>query len=249
MSTLDKDSQQSAEQAEGEQESLPVTHFRRIRSFVKRPGRMTEGQKKAYADQWPALGLSVENGLLDYDEVFGRKAPTVLEIGFGMGASLVQMAKDAPELNFIGVEVHRPGVGKLLQLVNDEALSNLRVFEHDAVEVLAQCLPEASLHRVQVYFPDPWHKKKHNKRRLIQPKFVQQLRQKIEIGGVLHLATDWENYAEQMMEVLGEAEDFANVAGVGEYAPRPEYRPKTKFEARGERLGHGVWDLLFERRA
>ena len=230
-----------------EQADVKPTHFRRIRSFVKRPGRMTEGQKKAYAEQWPIYGLSVSDGMLDYSAKFKRSAPVVLEIGFGMGASLAQMAVADPDSDFIGIEVHHPGVGKLLQLADEQQISNLKAYEHDAVEVLEQCLPDNSLQRIQIYFPDPWHKKKHNKRRLIQPAFVQQLRQKLAVGGVLHLATDWENYAEQMLEVLSEAEGFENTVGNGEYAPRPEYRPKTKFEARGERLGHGVWDLLFVR--
>lgn len=218
---------------------------RTIRSFVLRTGRMTEGQTRALETNLPRFGLQLEDGMLDQQAVFGRIAPLTFEIGFGMGASLAAMAAAAPERDFIGVEVHRPGVGKLLALVQEQGLENLRVYCDDAVEVLARCIPDDSLDRVQIYFPDPWHKKKHHKRRLVQPEFVQRLRAKLRIGGVLHLATDWEHYAEHMLEVMQVAEGYRNQhAG---YAPRPDLRPLTKFELRGERLGHGVWDLLFER--
>lgn len=218
---------------------------RTIRSFVLRTGRMTEGQTRALETNLPRFGLQLEDGMLDQQAVFGRIAPLTFEIGFGMGASLAAMAAAAPERDFIGVEVHRPGVGKLLALVQEQGLENLRVYCDDAVEVLARCIPDDSLDRVQIYFPDPWHKKKHHKRRLVQPEFVQRLRAKLRIGGVLHLATDWEHYAEHMLEVMQVAEGYRNQhAG---YAPRPDWRPLTKFELRGERLGHGVWDLLFER--
>ena len=218
---------------------------RTIRSFVLRTGRMTEGQTRALETNLPRFGLQLEDGMLDQQAVFGRIAPLTFEIGFGMGASLAAMAAAAPERDFIGVEVHRPGVGKLLALVQEQGLENLRVYCDDAVEVLARCIPDGSLDRVQIYFPDPWHKKKHHKRRLVQPEFVQRLRAKLRIGGVLHLATDWEHYAEHMLEVMQVAEGYRNQhAG---YAPRPDWRPLTKFELRGERLGHGVWDLLFER--
>lgn len=228
-----------------EKPQVPESRMRRIRSFVMRPGRMTEGQKKAYSARWPLQGLSLADGLLDYSKVFSNEKPVVLEIGFGMGASLAEMAAADSDKNFIGVEVHKPGVGKLLQLCGEKSLDNIRVFEDDAVEVLAQCIPDASLGRIQIYFPDPWHKKKHHKRRLIQPGFVEQLANKLQPGGVLHLATDWQNYAEQMLEVLTDS-SLQNLHDG--YAPRPDYRPKTKFEARGERLGHGTWDLLFTKR-
>lgn len=219
---------------------------RRVRSFVLRMGRMTTGQQRALDEFWPARGLTLEQGLLDFAAVFGRTAPVVLEIGFGMGWSLVQMAREAPDKDFIGIEVHRPGVGKLLHDMAEQGVDNIRVYCADAVEVLERCIPDASLAGVQIFFPDPWHKKRHHKRRLIQPEFVQRLRQKLAIGGVLHAATDWQDYAEHMLAVLGDAPGFRNQAGTG-YAPRPAHRPTTKFEQRGERLGHGVWDLLFER--
>ena len=225
------------------------TKMRRIRSFVLRTGRMTEGQKRSYERHWPTKGLELLNGAIDVESVFGRCAPTVLEIGFGMGDSLATMAAAAPEKNFIGVEVHSPGVGRLMHLIDESGIENLRAYCDDAVEVLERCIADDSLSRVQVYFPDPWHKKRHHKRRLIQPEFVQLLRKKLQLGGVIHLATDWEDYAEHMMKVMTAAPGFANSGGEGKFAPRPEYRPVTKFERRGERLGHGVWDLLFEKTA
>lgn len=223
--------------------------MRRIRSFVLRTGRMTEGQKRAYDLHWPSKGLELKNGAIVLPEVFGRDAPVVLEIGFGMGDSLAQMAAAEPDKDFIGVEVHSPGVGRLMHLIDESGIENLRAYCDDAVEVLEQCIADNSLSRVQIYFPDPWHKKRHHKRRLVQPEFVQLLRRKLKPGGVIHLATDWENYAEHMMLVMSGAEGFRNTQGEGVFAPRPDYRPVTKFEKRGERLGHGVWDLLFEKTA
>ena len=223
--------------------------MRRIRSFVLRTGRMTEGQKRAYDLHWPSKGLELKNGAIAMSDVFGRDAPVVLEIGFGMGDSLAQMAVAEPEKDFIGVEVHSPGVGRLMHLIDESGIENLRAYCDDAVEVLEQCIADNSLSRVQIYFPDPWHKKRHHKRRLVQPEFVQLLRRKLKPGGIIHLATDWENYAEHMMLVMSGAEGFRNTQGEQAFAPRPEYRPVTKFEKRGERLGHGVWDLLFEKTA
>ncbi len=222
---------------------------RPIRSFVLRTGRMTPGQQRAYDQNWSRWGLAHADGLLDYDEVFGRPGPRVLEVGFGMGQSLVSMAKAAPDVNFVGIEVHKPGVGRLLHSMVDEDVSNIRVYCHDAVEVLRDCIADSSLDTVQIFFPDPWHKKRHHKRRLIQPAFIAALHSKLKQGGVLHLATDWENYAEQMLEVLSNAQGMTNTCDDGGYAPRPASRPLTKFEARGERLGHGVWDLLFVKTA
>lgn len=214
-----------------------------------RSGRTTVGQKNAYTRLWPEFGLRVETGLLDPEATFteGKRRPLTLEIGFGMGHSLAEMALADPGRNFIGVEVHHAGVGKLLQLISEHDIANIRIYEHDAVEVLANCIEDESLDRVQIYFPDPWHKKKHNKRRLIQTEFVNLLKSKIKNRGILHLATDWEPYAEQMMEVISLQSEFENLAGEYAFAERPDWRPLTKFEKRGERLGHDVWDLLFSK--
>ncbi|WP_411357930.1 tRNA (guanosine(46)-N7)-methyltransferase TrmB [Pseudidiomarina salilacus] len=227
-------------------------YIRKIRSFVKREGRLTKGQEAALQRSWPLMGLTHEAGVVNFNECFGREADTIVEIGFGMGHSLVAMAAAAPEKNFIGIEVHRPGVGACLMAAEAQQLTNLRLYEHDAVEVFDDCFVDDSLAGVQVFFPDPWHKKRHHKRRLIQPEFVETLRKKLRIGGVLHLATDWQNYAEHMLEVMQAAEaagQWQNLSPTNDYVPRPEERPLTKFERRGERLGHGVWDLKFARKA
>ncbi len=220
-----------------------------IRSFVIRSGRMTAGQQRGWQDAWPTMGLELGKAPADIRESFQKDQPLVVEIGFGMGASLVEMAKNAPELNFVGIEVHRPGVGALLAKALDLELDNLKVFCADANQVLKDHIADASIHRLQLYFPDPWHKARHNKRRLVQPEFVQAVRAKLEVGGVFHMATDWQPYAEHMMQVMSAAEGYRNRFAEGSYAERPEYRPYTKFEQRGQRLGHGVWDLLFERMA
>lgn len=218
-----------------------------IRSYVVRAGRITEGQKAAFTEYWPNYGLSLHSGKLDVDTTFGRSGPRVIEIGFGMGGSLLDMVQAEPEKNFIGIEVHSPGVGRLIHGAGKLGLSNLRVYLADATDVMEDCIEDGSIDRLQVYFPDPWHKKKHNKRRLIQPQFVQDIRSKLKLGGIFHLATDWEPYAEYMLEVMEAAEGYENLAGAGQYSPRPDYRPVTKFEQRGERLGHGVWDLRYKR--
>jgi tRNA (guanine-N7-)-methyltransferase len=220
---------------------------RPIRSYVLRTGRMTPGQQRAYEENWGRWGLEHRDELLDFEATFGRPGERVLEIGFGMGQSLVDMAAAAPQRNFIGIEVHKPGVGRLLHTMAERDVDNIRVYCHDAVEVLRDCIPDGSLDPIQIFFPDPWHKKRHHKRRLIQPAFVNHLVGKLKPGGTLHLATDWENYAEQMMAVLSATEGLRNSQPAGQFAPRPEYRPPTKFELRGERLGHGVWDLIFLR--
>lgn len=224
-----------------------ITTRRGVRSFVIRQGRMTEGQKKAYDRLWPVYGLTREQGVIDPREVFGREAWLNLEIGFGMGHSLAEMAEAAPEQDFIGVEVHSPGVGALLKEIDERGLENVRIYAIDANDVIDLCLPDASIDRVMVFFPDPWPKKKHHKRRLIQHEFVQRLRHKLRVGGILHLATDWENYAEHMLEVMAGSEGFVNARDEGGFSPRPEDRPITKFEKRGENLGHGVWDLVYRR--
>ena len=218
-----------------------------VRSFVRREGRLTAGQQRALDELWPRYGVEAEGPVLDLDTLFGRQAPKVMEIGIGMGDALAQMALENPDNDYIGVEVHRPGIGRVMARLDEQGSHNVRLFCHDAVEVLEQRIAAESLDRVLIFFPDPWHKKRHHKRRLIQPSFVELLRQKLKPGGVLHLATDWEDYAMQMMDVLSNAPGFANEAGKGRFAPRPDYRPVTKFEKRGQRLGHGIWDLLFRR--
>lgn len=233
---------------ESNHEESSARPLRTVKSFVIRAGRMTEGQKQAVSDQWPRYGLEIADGMIDPLAVFGRRAPLVLEIGFGMGGSLAEMAKAHPELDYIGVEVHAPGIGNLLKLADAESLTNLRVYQADAVDVLQHCIPDGLLATVQIFFPDPWHKKRHHKRRLIQSAFVQDLRVKLAEGGVLHMATDWEEYALQMMEVLSAEPGWRNRFGAGAWATQHD-RPSTKFEQRGERLGHGVWDLMFEKTA
>ncbi|UVE19651.1 tRNA (guanosine(46)-N7)-methyltransferase TrmB [Pseudomonas sp. LS44] len=221
--------------------------MRTIKSFVMRAGRITEGQQRAIDEGWPKFGLELEAGAPDFDAVFGRQAPRTFEIGFGMGHSTLEMAKAAPEQDFIGVEVHKPGVGALLMGVQQLELSNLRVYSCDALDVLRQCVADASLDRVLLFFPDPWHKARHHKRRIVQPAFAELIRQKLKVGGVLHMATDWEPYAEHMLEVMNVAPGYRNLAADGRCVERPQERPVTKFERRGERLGHGVWDLKFAR--
>lgn len=222
-------------------------YLRRIRSFVLREGRLTKGQQRSLDLFWPSMGLTHQAQPYDLDQVFGRQANRVLEIGFGMGKSLVEMAKAAPELDFIGIEVHKPGVGACLGEAEAAGVKNLRVFEHDAVEILNDSIADGSLTTVQLFFPDPWHKTRHHKRRIVQPEFVQLLRRKLAIGGVFHMATDWENYAEHMLEVMMAAEGYQNLAADQRYVPRPDHRPLTKFENRGVNLGHGVWDLMFKK--
>lgn len=218
---------------------------RRIKSFVLRQGRLTKSQQKALDDLWPTLGLEIEQGMLDFNEVFGREAPTIVEIGFGMGTSLAEMAQTNPQNNYIGIEVHKPGVGALLKLVDEKGLTNVRVFNDDAIEILAKCIPQNSLSGVYLFFPDPWHKKRHHKRRIVQPEFAATVAKHLQVGGHFHMATDWENYAQHMMEIMSAAPDYQNTSGENNYTPRPDYRPLTKFEQRGHRLGHGVWDLIF----
>lgn len=226
-------------------EYRPEYKKKSIRSFVIRSGRMTESQAKAFDSHWKNVGLSLFDGAIDPSALFGRKAPLVVEIGFGMGDSLVDMAAADPDSDFIGIEVHPPGVGRLINRVGNEGLSNLKTYMADANDVLEDCIADGSLARVQLYFPDPWHKKKHHKRRIVQPEFVAQLVRKLQPGGKIHMATDWENYAEHMLEVLQANPDISNDSPSGDYVAKPAWRPHTKFEARGERLGHGVWDLLF----
>jgi tRNA (guanine-N7-)-methyltransferase len=221
---------------------------RRIRSFVRREGRLTPGQQRALETLWERYGVDPPAELLDLDALFGRQAPHILEIGFGNGESLAAMAQVQAEVDYLGIEVHRPGAGHLLMLLARFGLTNVRVLCMDAVEVLERHLPEACLDRIQIFFPDPWPKQRHHKRRLIQPALVALLAHKLKPGACLHLATDWEHYARHMLAVLEAAGDFVNAMEEGGFAPRPPYRPLTKFEQRGERLGHRVWELIFTRR-
>lgn len=218
-----------------------------IRSYVIRGGRITVGQKNAFDNYWQAYGLSLFDGALDLEQTFPQQGPLVLEIGFGMGDSLFTMAENETDKNFIGIEVHPPGVGCLINNAGKAELTNLKVYMADAIDVLDDCIADESLDRFQLYFPDPWHKKKHHKRRIVQPAFVEKIKTKLKPGGMIHMATDWEAYADHMMEVLSAADGIENLAGDYLFSPRPEHRPITKFEKRGERLGHGVWDLMFEK--
>ena len=225
-------------------QELPIR--RRIRSYVRREGRLTPAQQVAIDTLWPTFGLQLDQ-LPAFSDWFPRIQPITLEIGFGNGASLAQMAEAEPERNFIGIEVHRPGVGHLLKQIDERQLDNIRLFNCDAVDVLKQAIPDRSLNTVQLFFPDPWHKKRHHKRRLVQLGFMELVRAKLEAGGVFHAATDWQDYAEGMMAVLEACKGLRNEAGPGAYSPRPQSRPLTKFEQRGVKLGHGVWDLRFIR--
>jgi tRNA (guanine-N7-)-methyltransferase len=227
-------------------EGAPETHRRTIRTFVMRAGRTTEGQERALNELGPRFVLPYANEAIDAPAVFGRQAPVVLEIGFGMGDATAKIAQALPEVDFIGCEVHEPGVGALLKLIGEQNIANLRIIRHDAVEVLDHMIPPASLAGVHIFFPDPWHKKRHHKRRMIQPPLIAHLASRLAPGGYIHCATDWEPYAVQMLEVLDAEPSIVNTADG--YAEKPAYRPLTKFENRGIRLGHGVWDLVFKKR-
>ncbi|MEO8672629.1 MAG: tRNA (guanosine(46)-N7)-methyltransferase TrmB [Tahibacter sp.] len=221
---------------------------RPIKSFVLRQGRITVAQQRAFESYWPKFGLDYIGQVRNFDAEFGRPAETVLEIGFGNGEQLAFSAGNEPSRNFIGVEVHRPGVGRLLHTIAAQASDNVRVYHHDAVEVLQHEIGAGSLAEVRIYFPDPWHKKRHNKRRLIQPDLLELLADRVAQGGSLHLATDWADYAEHMSATLQASQLWENRAESGEFVARPLWRIETHFEKRGVRLGHGVWDLLYRRR-
>ncbi|WP_342221274.1 tRNA (guanosine(46)-N7)-methyltransferase TrmB [Candidatus Fukatsuia endosymbiont of Tuberolachnus salignus] len=222
--------------------------LRRVRSFVRRQGRLTRGQQLALDSYWSLMGIDYQATVIEVNSIFGRTAPLVLEIGFGMGTSLVTMAADNPQQNFLGIEVHAPGVGACLAAAHEMGLKNLRVMRHDALEVLENMLPDSSLDRLQLFFPDPWPKARHNKRRIVQTAFAELVKNKLKVGGIFHMATDWHHYAEHMLEVMSNITGYHNLATNKRYVPRPDSRPLTKFELRGQRLGHGVWDLMFERK-
>jgi tRNA (guanine-N7-)-methyltransferase len=222
-------------------------HRRAVKSFVRRGGRVTTGQARALQELGSQVLVDYEPKPLDLARTFGRDAPTVLEIGFGMGEATAHIAALMPEKNFLCCEVHQPGVGALLKRIGERQLANIRIVAHDAVEVIEHMLQPATLAGVHIFFPDPWHKKRHNKRRLVQPPFVAKVVSRIAPGGYIHCATDWEPYAQQMLEVLGAEPLLENTAR--DFAPKPFYRPLTKFENRGLKLGHGVWDVVFRRRS
>ncbi len=220
---------------------------RRVRSFVLRQGRFTPAQQRAFDALWPRFGLDYAGTPRDFDAAFGRSAPRILEIGFGNGEALRFSAANDPGRDHIGIEVHAPGVGRLLNALAEDGSNNVRLYHHDAVEVLENEVADASLDEVRIYFPDPWHKKRHTKRRLVNPAFAALLVRKLAPDGRLHLATDWQDYAEQMWDVLDATPGLENRAGPRGHVPRPGWRPQTHFESRGQRLGHGVWDLLYDR--
>jgi tRNA (guanine-N7-)-methyltransferase len=220
---------------------------RPIRSYVLRQGRLTQGQQRAFQELWPQYGLNPTQHSLQFKAIFGREAPLTLEIGFGNGEALAQLAARHAQQDFLGIEVHSPGVGHLMIKLAEQESTNVRILHADAMELLRHHLPENSLDRVHLYFPDPWHKRRHHKRRIVQREFADLIARALKPGGVIHMATDWEDYAMQMMAVFTDHDDFRNLTGKGRFSPRPETRPLTKFEQRGQCLGHGVWDLLFER--
>jgi len=224
------------------------TQFRPIRSYVLREGRLTAGQERAFAELWPRYGVAYAGAPLDLAALFGNERAVWLEIGFGNGDTLAALAARHPDRNYLGIEVHRPGVGHLLLRLEAQALGNVRVLRHDAVEVLRNALPPAALAGAYLFFPDPWHKRRHHKRRIVQPAFAELLARAIRPGGLFHAATDWEDYAQHMLRVLSASPAFENTAGPAGFVPRPEDRPLTRFEQRGQRLGHGVRDLVFRRR-
>ncbi len=218
---------------------------REIKSFVLRQGKITQGQQRAIEELMPVYGLQYTGEQLDLASAFGRDNPKLVEIGFGMGHATWQIAKNNPKNDYLGVEVHLPGVGALLMQMRDNDVGNLRLIRHDAVEILRNMLADDSISGFHIYFPDPWHKKRHHKRRIIQSEFVNLLCQKLKSGGYIHLATDWEEYAKWMLDILRSNSQLVNKSTSNDYVPRPDYRPLTKFENRGVKLGHGVWDLIF----
>lgn len=219
--------------------------MRPIRSFVLRQGRISHAQQRAYDTLLPHYGIPFSESVLDLDAAFGRHAPRILEIGFGMGETTAAIAQSRPENDFLAIEVHTPGVGSLLKQIEERGLTNLRLIQHDAVEVLTRMIPAGALDGAHIFFPDPWPKKRHHKRRLIKPEFIALLADRLKTGGLVHVATDWEDYAEQILAMLSAEPRFANTAPA--YAPRPAHRPLTKFEHRGVKLGHRVWDIVFRR--
>jgi len=220
---------------------------REIKSFVLRQGRLTVAQQNALENHWQDYGIDFSEQLLDFKTLFDNDNEVIIEIGFGNGESLLQQAINQPQYNFIGIEVHGPGVGHLIHEADTHGVHNIKVIRHDAVEVLEQQIADSSIKQLQLFFPDPWHKKRHHKRRIIKPAFIQLVKQKLKTGGILHMATDWQHYAEKMLEEMEDTEAFRNISGKGNYSKTQGARCETKFERRGIKLGHGVWDLLYEK--
>ncbi len=225
---------------------MSVEKHRPIRSYVLRQGRMTNAQKQSISQYWDQYGLMPDQAV-DWQTLFDNPQQCIVEVGFGMGDSLLEQASQNPQDAFVGIEVHQPGVGSLLGRLNEQVVNNVKVYCHDAVEVIQSCMPQQSIDRFQLFFPDPWTKAKHHKRRIVQPKFVQLVVEKLKIGGVVHFATDWEHYAEYMLSVLEQEKNLKNCAANNRYVERPKMRPLTKFEQRGQKLGHAIWDLMFEK--
>lgn len=225
-----------------------TTNYRPIKSYVLRTGRMTASQERALQEYFTLYGIAFDEQVtkLDFNDYFDKNQPLVLEIGLGMGDSLVEMAQANPELNYVGIEVHTPGIGNCLKLIHAKQLSNLKVICFDAIQVL-QALPDHTLYGLQLFFPDPWHKARHKKRRIVKQSFLDLVAQKMKTGGFIHMATDWQDYSEHMLEDLTASPYFINTASAGNFIPRPDFRPLTKFEKRGHTKGHGVWDLYFKR--
>lgn len=218
---------------------------RKVRSFVLRTGRLSNFQRDMMNAHWNFYGLEYQSQFFDFPTIYGNHNPVILEIGFGMGKSLVEMAEQNPDKNYLGIEVHTPGVGACIAYAVEKKVKNLRVICHDATEILRDCIETESLSGLQLFFPDPWHKAKHHKRRIVQPHFINTIMQKLKSQGFIHMATDWQNYAEHMLEVLQCTIGLQNTSISNDYIPRPDFRPLTKFEQRGRNLGHGVWDLYF----
>lgn len=242
QSTFADQKRKTVEQAEFTEDGR---YLRKVRSFVLRTGRLSDYQKSAMNDNWAIYGLDYQPTPFDFATLFGNSNPVVLEIGFGMGRSLVEMAEQNPDKNYLGIEVHTPGVGACIAYAKEKNIKNLKVICHDATEILRDSIAANTLGGLQLFFPDPWPKAKHHKRRIVQSSFITQLLEKLAVGGFIHMATDWQNYAEHMLETLNQFPILENQSPTKDYIPRPDTRPLTKFEARGHKLGHGVWDLYF----
>lgn len=242
QSTFADQKRKTVEQAEFTEDGR---YLRKVRSFVLRTGRLSDYQRDMMNQNWAQFGLDYQDQPFDFKAIFGNDNPVILEIGFGMGRSLVEMAAQNPERNYLGIEVHTPGVGACIAYALEKEVTNLRVICHDATEILRDSIADAALGGLQLYFPDPWQKAKHHKRRIVQPAFVERVLTKLAPNGFIHMATDWENYAEHMLEVLRQFPQLVNQSPNNDFIPRPAFRPLTKFEARGQKLGHGVWDLYF----